>query len=81
MLDHRLARLEELVLGGEELVVDAVGVALLAPPLVRSDLPALRQALVSLKNTIIRREANLYRLHLFASVSASKTKKVVHNNL
>jgi len=46
VLDYRLARLEELVGGGEELVVDAVGVPLLAPPLVRSDLPTLGQTLV-----------------------------------
>jgi len=47
VLHDGLARLEELVLGRQELVVDAVAVALLAPPLVRADLPAVRQALVS----------------------------------
>ena len=47
MLHHSLARLEELVLGREELVVDAMAVALLAPPLVGPDLPAVRQALVT----------------------------------
>ena len=46
VLYHRLAGLEELVLRGEELVVDAVGVPLLAPPLVAPDLPTLGQTLV-----------------------------------
>jgi len=46
VLDDGFAGLEELVLGGEELVVDAVAVALLAPPLVRPDLPPLGQAFV-----------------------------------
>ena len=47
VLNHGLARLEELVLRRQKLVVDAMTVALLAPPLVRPDLPAHGQALVS----------------------------------
>ena len=47
VLDHGLPRLEELVVGGEELVVDPVAVPLLAPPLVTTDLPSVRQALVA----------------------------------
>ena len=47
VLHHGLPGLEELVVRGEELVVDPVTVPLLAPPLVRPDLPSGGQTLVS----------------------------------
>jgi hypothetical protein len=47
VLHNSLAGLEELIEGREELVVDAVAVTLLAPPLVGPDLPAIREALVT----------------------------------
>jgi len=42
VLHHSLPGLEELVVRGEELVVDPVAVSLLTPPLVGPDLPASR---------------------------------------
>ena len=67
MLHHSLARLEELVLGREELVVDAMAVALLAPPLVGPDLPAVRQALV----TCTQRE--IYIIYILLVKNREKT--------
>jgi hypothetical protein len=47
VLNHGFARLEELVLRGEEFVVDSVTVAFLTPPLMRSYFPSFWQAFVT----------------------------------
>jgi hypothetical protein len=68
VLDDGLARLEELVLGRQELVVDAVAVALLAPPLVRPDLPAVRQALVSCNSNNNRMRKKITFCYVFSRI-------------